>query len=228
MSRSGVSTGGSNSVTLKNILLKCVLLGDGGVGKSCIMNRFVSNRFDAHSFHTIGVEFLNKEIEVGGQTYTLQIWDTAGQERFKSLRTPFYRGSDICLLTFSLDDRQSFQNLVNWREEFLYYADVSDKDNFPFIVIGKKVDIEPEKRELAYETVMDWCGANGNMPYVETSAKEATNVQHAFISALERWTKLESRQEKPYTGQTVNLSNRGTEPSSSRRTESQFCCFTNN
>lgn len=57
----------------KNTLLKMVILGDGGVGKSCLMNRFVSNQFDEHSFHTIGVEFLNKDIEVDGETYTLQV-----------------------------------------------------------------------------------------------------------------------------------------------------------
>lgn len=57
----------------KNALLKVVILGDGGVGKSCLMNRFVSNQFDEHSFHTIGVEFLNKDIEFEGETYTLQV-----------------------------------------------------------------------------------------------------------------------------------------------------------
>lgn len=54
-------------------IFQVVILGDGGVGKSCLMNRFVTDRFDEHSFHTIGVEFLNKEIELGGETYTLQV-----------------------------------------------------------------------------------------------------------------------------------------------------------
>lgn len=57
----------------KNVLLKVVILGDGGVGKSCLMNRFVSNHFDSHSFHTVGVEFFNKDIRVDGETYTLQV-----------------------------------------------------------------------------------------------------------------------------------------------------------
>lgn len=157
----------------------------------------------------------------------LQIWDTAGQERFKSLRTPFYRGSDICLLTFSLDDKVSFQNLMNWREEFLYYADVNDKPNFPFVVIGNKVDIEPEKRVIPKETVLDWCAANGNLPYVETSAKESTNVVPAFQLAVEKWSKLDSRMDKPYTGQTVNLTSRhGVQSQSNgQSTATSSCCF---
>lgn len=67
-----------------------------------------------------------------------KIWDTAGQERFRALRTPFYRGSDVCLLTYAVDDSASFKGLQEWREEFLRYADVSP-DTFPFIVVGNKV-----------------------------------------------------------------------------------------
>lgn len=132
----------------RSTLLKVVILGDGGVGKSCLMNRFVSNHFDEHSFHTIGVEFLNKDIEINGEAYTLQIWDTAGQERFKTLRTPFYRGSDICLLTYAVDDRTSFKNLTLWRSEFLKYADVQEDSNFPFIVVGNKVNYGASKRYI--------------------------------------------------------------------------------
>ena len=106
----------------KSSLFKVILLGDGGVGKSSLMNRYVTNKFDAQLFHTIGVEFLNKELEVDGHFVTMQIWDTASQEPFRSLRTPFYRGSDCCLPSFSVNDSQSFQNLSNWKEEFLHHA----------------------------------------------------------------------------------------------------------
>lgn len=143
----GTLRGGNlqNRNSQRSTLLKVVILGDGGVGKSCLMNRFVSNHFDEHSFHTIGVEFLNKDIEINGEAYTLQIWDTAGQERFKTLRTPFYRGSDICLLTYAVDDRTSFKNLALWRSEFLYYADVQEGSTFPFIVVGNKVSRNSDK-----------------------------------------------------------------------------------
>ncbi|XP_026572464.1 ras-related protein Rab-9B-like [Pseudonaja textilis] len=106
-----------------------LFLGDGGVGKSSLMNRYVAHKFDSQAFHTIGVEFLNQDLEVDGRLVTLQIWDTAGQERFKSLRTPFYRSADCCLLTFRVDDRQSFENLGHWQKEFTCYANVKDPEH---------------------------------------------------------------------------------------------------
>uniref|UniRef100_A0A8C5PV20 small monomeric GTPase n=2 Tax=Leptobrachium leishanense TaxID=445787 RepID=A0A8C5PV20_9ANUR len=133
----------------RSLLLKVILLGDGGVGKSSLMNRYVTNKFDSQAFHTIGVEFLNQDLEVDGRLVTLQIWDTAGQERFKSLRTPFYRGADCCLLTFSIDDRHSFENLTGWKKEFILYADIKEPARFPFVVLGNKSD--KSERAQAFE-----------------------------------------------------------------------------
>lgn len=179
----------------KSKLLKVVLLGDGGVGKSSLMNRFVSNKFDTQSFHTIGVEFLNKDVAVDGEQYTLQIWDTAGQERFKSLRTPFYRGADCCLLTYGVDDLQSFKNLAMWKKEFLYYADVKEAESFPFIVLCNKIDVD--SWQVTQEDAKAWCTSNANMPFYETSAKDSTNVETAFIAAVRRVMELENYQDGP-------------------------------
>ncbi|GAB1864712.1 Ras-related protein Rab-9A [Camponotus japonicus] len=195
-----------NRNSQRSTLLKVVILGDGGVGKSCLMNRFVSNHFDEHSFHTIGVEFLNKDIEINGEAYTLQIWDTAGQERFKTLRTPFYRGSDICLLTYAVDDRTSFRNLALWRSEFLKYADVQEDSSFPFIVVGNKMDVAESEKQVSTEEAQAWCLENGNPPLVETSAKDATNVEAAFGAAVDVWARLEARLERPLIEDTVDLS----------------------
>ena len=169
------------------------------------MNRFISNKFDSQSFHTIGVEFLNKDITVDGENYTIQIWDTAGQERFKSLRTPFYRGSDCCMLTFAVDDLQSFSNLNMWKREFLYYADVSDADNFPFVVLGNKVDVEEDERQVTTEAAKEWCIANGNIPYYETSAKTAVRVDEAFSAAVQRVVELDRRQDMKSSATTESI-----------------------
>ncbi|XP_060527350.1 ras-related protein Rab-9A [Cylas formicarius] len=194
----------------KNTLLKVVILGDGGVGKSCLMNRFVSNQFDEHSFHTIGVEFLNKDIEIDGETYTLQIWDTAGQERFKTLRTPFYRGSDICMLTYAIDDKLSFKNVDMWKKEFLYYADVKETSHFPFIVVGNKSDVTGDEREVSQLEMETWCNENGITSCIETSAKNASNVHEAFKMAVQHWLRIESRADKNTTivNDTVDLTKR--------------------
>ncbi|GMP37973.1 hypothetical protein CsSME_00009417 [Camellia sinensis var. sinensis] len=74
--------------------------------------------------------------------FTLQIWDTAGQERFQSLGVAFYRGADCCVLVYDVNVMKSFDNLNNWREEFLIQASPSDPENFPFVVIGNKIDVD--------------------------------------------------------------------------------------
>jgi len=206
-----------NRNSQKSTLLKVVILGDGGVGKSCLMNRFVSDRFEEQSFHTIGVEFLNKEIEIDGNSYTLQIWDTAGQERFKTLRTPFYRGSDICLLTYAVNDKTSFQNLSLWKSEFLHYADVQGETMFPFIIVGNKVDVPESEKIISTEEAKAWCLENGNLPLVETSAKNATNVETAFGAAVAAWAKLEARMENPLVEDIVDLSK--------QQTSHRHCCM---
>lgn len=101
--------------------------------------------------------FLTKDLWI---CQLLKIWDTAGQERFKTLRTPFYRGSDICLLTYAVDDRISFRNLTMWRNEFVYYADVKENSHFPFIVVGNKVclsDLFAIKLLFACCLFLVWC-----------------------------------------------------------------------
>jgi len=209
--------GGSMRSNARAKLLKVVLLGDGGVGKSCLMNRFVTNKFDSQSFHTIGVEFLNKDVIVDDDSYTLQIWDTAGQERFKSLRTPFYRGADCCLLTYAVNDLQSFKNLSMWRKEFLYYADVQDGSKFPFIVLGNKVDVSGE-RQVLLEEAEAWCASNGEVPHYDTSAKDAINVHTAFEAAVRQISVMDARSEGRHSHtDTVDLKKK-------RQAQNGTCC----
>ncbi|KAH8413235.1 hypothetical protein KR009_009078 [Drosophila setifemur] len=200
-------------------LLKVVILGDGGVGKSALLTRFVSNRYEENNFHTIGVEFMNKDIVVDGERFTLQIWDTAGQERFRALRTPFYRGSDICLLCYALDDRDSLRGLGLWRNEFLNYADV-DPERFPFIVVGNKNDIPQQRRQVNFDVVQQWCAEQKIASHIETSSKAATNVTEAFVLGLRQWRHMEcvAEAELRQQGDTIDL----TRPI--RLVQRRICC----
>jgi len=132
--------------------LKIVILGDSGVGKTSLMNRYSTGKFTGQYKATIGADFLSKDNVVVtdhfGQRYlvTLQIWDTAGQERFQSLGVGFYRGADACLLVYDITDPHSLDNLDHWRKEFLDQVgggiqglgDASTQ--FPFVVLGNKMD----------------------------------------------------------------------------------------
>jgi small GTP-binding protein len=142
--------GGSNNYKKT---LKIVILGDSGVGKTSLMNRYSTGKFTGQYKATIGADFLSKDnVIVNDNLFqqrhlvTLQIWDTAGQERFQSLGVGFYRGADACLLVYDVTDPHSLDNLDHWRKEFLDQVgggiqglgDASTQ--FPFVVVGNKID----------------------------------------------------------------------------------------
>lgn len=162
----------------KKVLLKVIILGDSGVGKTSLMNQYVNKKFTNQYKATIGADFLTKEVMVDDRLVTMQIWDTAGQERFQSLGVAFYRGADCCVLVFDVTAPSSFKSLDSWRDEFLIQASPKDPDNFPFVLVGNKVDLE--NRAVPMKRAMQWTASKNNMPYFETSAKEGINVEQAF------------------------------------------------
>eukprot|EP01156_Anaeramoeba_ignava_P001982 Anaeramoba_ignava/a217261_550.p1 GENE.a217261_550~~a217261_550.p1 ORF type:complete len:209 (-),score=70.12 a217261_550:99-725(-) len=162
----------------KKVLLKVIILGDSGVGKTSLMNQYVNKKFSNQYKATIGADFLTKEVLVDDRLVTMQIWDTAGQERFQSLGVAFYRGADCCVLVFDVNVLKTFENLDSWRDEFLIQASPPDPDKFPFVVIGNKIDLD--SRTVSPKRAEAWCQSKGGLEYFETSAKEATNVEQAF------------------------------------------------
>ncbi|XP_013602853.1 PREDICTED: ras-related protein RABG2-like isoform X2 [Brassica oleracea var. oleracea] len=155
--------------SLKNrTLLKVIFLGDSGVGKTSLMNQYVYKKFNRQYKATIGADFVTKELHIEDKSVTLQIWDTAGQERFHSLGAAFYRGADCCVLVYDVNDLKSFETLNTWHSEFL--------------------------KQVADKRAIEWCGAKGNIPYYETSAKEDVNVDEAFWGVAQKTLSSELKQ----------------------------------
>ncbi|KAG9294563.1 hypothetical protein G9A89_008674 [Geosiphon pyriformis] len=182
-------------------ILKVVLIGDGGVGKVSVLLIYAfTSRSDASrkllklmyvltlidlfkESATIGADFTTKEVRrENGKKVILQIWDTAGQERFQSLGVAFYRGADACVLVYDVNKLITFENLERWRAEFLKHSGVSDPSEFPFIVIGNKIDLNDRqvpKRRIR-EFAQKYSGSTTQISCFEASAKEGINVEAAF------------------------------------------------
>ncbi|XP_056394576.1 ras-related protein Rab-7a-like isoform X2 [Hyla sarda] len=182
--------------------IKLLLIGNAGVGKSALMNQFVNNRFTNYYRATIGADFFTKELRVDEKLVTVQIWDTAGTERFQSLGAALYRGTDCCLLVFDVTSPNSLNALDTWHKEFLVQADPPSPEEFPFVVIANKADLE--ERQVSPRQAQDWCKAC-NAEYYETSAKEATNIEEAFLGAIKLALKNHNLPGQTANSESVNL-----------------------
>mmetsp|Transcript_27332 Transcript_27332/g.63729 ORF Transcript_27332/g.63729 Transcript_27332/m.63729 type:complete len:215 (-) Transcript_27332:99-743(-) len=192
----------------ENKLLKVIILGDSGVGKTSLMNQYVNKKFTNQYKATIGADFLTKEVMIDDKLVTMQIWDTAGQERFQSLGVAFYRGADCCVLVYDLTSPKSFESLDSWRAEFLLQASPRDPDDFPFVVLGNKSDLD-SKRKVTATRAQQWCKSNNNIPYHETSAATAANVEAAFQEIARKALKRVKAEDQIYlpAAETVTLNN---------------------
>mmetsp|Transcript_667 Transcript_667/g.1364 ORF Transcript_667/g.1364 Transcript_667/m.1364 type:complete len:217 (+) Transcript_667:82-732(+) len=153
---------------------KLVLIGDSGAGKSCLLLRFADDTFTDSYITTIGVDFRFKTIPVEKKTVKLQIWDTAGQERFRTITSAYYRGADCIVMIYSICDRESFKHVDDWLNEVNRYVNESTCK----ILIGNKCDLHSE-RQVSTEEGQAKADSLG-IAFLETSAKEATNVEAAF------------------------------------------------
>jgi Ras-related protein Rab-1A len=156
-------------------LFKMLIIGDSGVGKSSLMNRFSDNVFSETYINTIGVDFKIRTIDINGKIIKMQIWDTAGQERFRTIVSSYYRGAHGIMIVFDITDRESFTNVAMWYEEVKKYA----IPNVKTMLIGNKADFNT-KRQVEYTEAKEYADSM-NMTYFETSAKTALNVETAFF-----------------------------------------------
>jgi len=157
-------------------LFKLLLIGDSGVGKSCLLLRFADDSYLESYISTIGVDFKIRTVEQDGKTIKLQIWDTAGQERFRTITSSYYRGAHGIIVVYDVTDQESFNNVRQWLNEIDRYA----SDSVNKLLVGNKCDLT-DKRVVSYEAGKALADELG-IPFLETSAKSATNVEQAFMT----------------------------------------------
>lgn len=158
-------------------LIKLLLIGDSGVGKSCLLLRYSDDSFTSSFITTIGIDFKIKSILCGESKVKLQIWDTAGQERFRTITTAYYRGAMGILLVYDVSDEASFTNVRNWMRQI----DQNAAENVNRLLIGNKSDVDPADRKVTYEQGKT-LAADYGIKFFETSAKLNSNVDDAFMS----------------------------------------------
>lgn len=157
-------------------LFKLLLIGDSGVGKSCLLLRFADDAYTESYISTIGVDFKIRTIELDGKAIKLQIWDTAGQERFRTITSSYYRGAHGIIVVYDVTDNESFNNIKQWLGEIDRYA--SREVNK--LLVGNKNDLV-ENKSVDFNTAKEFADQL-SIPFLETSAKNATNVEQAFLT----------------------------------------------
>jgi len=154
---------------------KILLIGDSGVGKSCLLLRFADDSWTDSHISTIGVDFKIKTLNCDGKVIKLQIWDTAGQERFRTITSSYYRGAQGIILVFDCTDMDSFNNVKQWLGEIDRYA----CENVNKLLVGNKVDLVSGR--VVDKNVATEFAESMSIPYIETSAKNASGVEEAFM-----------------------------------------------
>mmetsp|Transcript_17084 Transcript_17084/g.24506 ORF Transcript_17084/g.24506 Transcript_17084/m.24506 type:complete len:210 (-) Transcript_17084:235-864(-) len=157
-------------------LFKYIIIGDTGVGKSCLLLQFTDKRFTPIHDLTIGVEFGARIVTVEDKQLKLQIWDTAGQESFRSITRSYYRGAAGALLVYDITRKETFEHLGSWLED----AKQHSNSNMTIILVGNKADLE-HRREVPKEQGEAFAKEHGLL-FLETSAKINTNVEDAFLT----------------------------------------------
>ncbi|KAH3762838.1 GTP-binding protein YPTM2 [Pelomyxa schiedti] len=160
-------------------LAKLLLIGDHGVGKTCLLLRFVEDHFSPTFISTIGVDFKVRTVQIASKILKAQIWDTAGEERFRTITSAYYRGCSGIIVTYDITDRSSFQHIPEW----LRSIDTNCRIPPRKILVGTKLDLATPHRAVEYSQAKAFAEENG-LKFWETSSKDSTNVDEAIMALL--------------------------------------------
>ena len=157
-----------------NVTFKILTIGESGVGKTCILRRFVENKFLKNHLATIGIDFKTKTLTINDQEIKLKIWDTAGQERFRNITTQYYKGADGIVLVYDVTDDASYEKIRDWMDQILSNT---QRDEIGLVLLGNKCDMEPR---IITEEQGNQLADELKISYFETSALNGQGIKEAF------------------------------------------------
>ena len=157
-----------------SVTFKILTIGESGVGKTCVLRRFVENKFLKNHLGTIGIDFKTKTLNINNREIKLKIWDTAGQERFRNITTQYYKGADGIVLVYDVTDDGSFEKIRDWMAQIQSNA---QRDELGLVLLGNKCDIEPRVVTEEQGTKM---AEELKVSYFETSALNGQGINEAF------------------------------------------------
>jgi small GTP-binding protein len=160
-------------------MIKIIVIGASGVGKTNLLTRFVDNKFDIETQATIGIEFKTKNMVLNGERLKIQIWDTAGQERYQAICDAYFRGAKGAIMVYDITKEETFLSIEKtWHKRLIEGAD----ENIVKMICGNKRDLENE-RAVTEEQGREFAEEN-NILFLETSALENHNVEEAFMEVV--------------------------------------------
>ena len=154
--------------------IKIIVVGDSGVGKTNLINRFASDKFDTNSKATIGVEFVYKTLKINKEVIKVEVWDTAGQERYRAITSSYYKGAKGAIIVYDITNADSFNNVESWMNE----VTKKGKTDMQFLLVGNKKDLINDRKVTEQKGIDK--AKELNMNLFEASALEKTNVNEAF------------------------------------------------
>ena len=168
----------SPDYSFSDLNFKIIVIGDSGVGKSCLTIQAIQDKFEELYRATVGFEFLSFNVRINKVVIKLQIWDTCGQEVYKSLITGIYRNSSLAIILYSVTNRNTFQHIDTWIKELSQ----NSTKNIKIILVGNKSDLEKE-RKISYEEGEKLKNKHKLDYFIETSAKTGNNAKNVLIEA---------------------------------------------
>lgn len=183
-------------------IVRLVVVGIGGVGKSALTLFFMYDEF-VQDYEPTRVDSYRKRIICNGEEVNLHILDTAGQEEYAGMRDSFYRNSEGFCLVFDVTDRQSFDSIPDFIEQILR---VKQSEGVPILLCGNKVDLT-ENRKVTTEEIENLCNKY-RVPYFETSAKNNINVEKAFLTLAQQVYSLKTLSRDPHPGNQLDKAGR--------------------